>query len=129
MTKVPYIFLPGSELLPGHCVIINEYDRPCSVLVAVIVSATEGVIVARYLSASVRIEKCGGPVERAVPVEHFGVRCVLMGGGVYSCVPDARLTPMAKYPDGRPRQWQEIDPQSFAMRPSVLRLPNQLRFV
>ena len=106
---IEFTQLMGSEVSPGHCVIISDVDQPCAKLVAVVTRIEDSLVYARYLQKDVansfRREACDA-IERVTPVEWFGYR-VFYAHPAYRCLADPALPHLAKYPDGYSRRWQD----------------------
>lgn len=95
--------LPGSEVAPGHCVIINEYDRPSAKLVAIITEIRSGMIHCRYLNRDVDKNYKNVVTFDPTPTDTFGVEIHSNG----SCYWVERIADsQAVYKDGKPRPWQ-----------------------
>lgn len=90
--------LPSSRIAPGHCVIVNQFDRPCAKLVAVVLADGKCC----YLNQAINFRKMDA--SNATPVSDFGI-AVMARGDSYSCVVVGDS--VAKYPDGSPRLWQD----------------------
>jgi hypothetical protein len=112
--------LQGSEVEVNHCVIINESDRPCGGLVAVVMRIVDGRVYAKYLNRSIVPEDCSGPIESVTPVGRFGYQVVWFPEeDYYECIAVAGNS--AKYLDGAPRQWQEQVPVRHKPRRHIAR--------
>ena len=93
----------------GDFVIVNEFDRPTSELVAVVTRIEVGLADCRYLSA--KASQRGAmtfPVDEPTKIEDFGVY-VGLNDYEYSVSPlPIECTKFkAAYRDGIPRQWQQ----------------------
>jgi hypothetical protein len=107
---VMVVELLASRVTIGHCVIVNEIDRPGSVLIAVIEAFDGRLTKMRYLSRNVSTRREGhfalGNYERIVPVNVFGVR--VLCDPVENHYWTERVNDgEAKYADGSPRAWQD----------------------
>ena len=120
-TASEYLVLPSSEVAVGHCVIINDCDCPGGNLVALVTSASDESVEARYLSVETGMRECRSSSPASVtPVGEFGVEvrhdgvdfwCEVVGGSV------------ATYEDGEPRSWQELHgARRRKLKDGVLRL-------
>ena len=94
----------------GSCIIVNEFDRPCARLVAVVTEIDHEKIVAQYLSNDVSLRtfsKNGvwGTFLRVTPLWNFGVALHVNPKGEYWC--EKKCDSIATYPDGSHRLWQE----------------------
>lgn len=100
----------------GDCVILNDCDKPCGEMVAVVVQVNEDDqdYLCKYLNAAPKFDAFNRPgmkttLSEATKIEDFGVvilRNNLGGGGArYFC--EQRRPSTAKYRDGKPREWQE----------------------
>jgi hypothetical protein len=94
----------------GDTVILNDCDRPCGQLVAVVVHDDGEHYHCEYLNADTRFDYYSNPpmrqgrLELATKLEEFGVE-LRANGDDYQCI-QVRES-FAKYPDGMPRQWQD----------------------
>lgn len=115
------IELLSSAVEVGHCVIINDCDQPCGKLVAVVCHVQDDLVVAKYLSASIKMNVCKNRrPDLVMPVGRFGVK-VVMVGDQYWCEKIGEST--AVYPDGKHRPWQEYDePHKQFWKPGVQHL-------
>ena len=93
----------------GDLVILNDCERPCALLVAVIVGDDGELYSWRYLSAAPELAKFRGMRSRlsqATLVADFGAQIrVDILAGIYWCV--VVKESVAKYSDGAMRHWQE----------------------
>ena len=102
-----------SKLQRGDCVIVNEFDRPCPELVAVVTAVNNGMADCQYLSAKVYHDQTMVfPEGEPTPLEALGMRCVV--GQYQFIVVDGSTPPTARYHDGTTRLWQCSDPQEHA---------------
>ena len=118
--------LRGSEVSIGHCVIVNEFDRPSGDLLAVIVDMKgDDRFWWKYLNADGRLDDFSKGrgfvcyVNEATPVQKFGVY-VTTNRHIYLC--HKMLKSSATYRDGSARKWQETIPIKYKIRPDVLAL-------
>jgi len=100
----------------GDCVILNDCEKPCGEMVAVVIHVNEfdrGYL-CKYLNADPKFDDFNRPgmqntLSEATKIEDFGVvilRNNLDGDGRrYFC--EQRRPSAAKYRDGKPREWQE----------------------
>lgn len=108
----------------GDAIIINEADRPCTSLVAIVTAIdTSGAVSARYLNKKLSTREkdkkqipCiitdSSPFE-ATALCDFGVILFAtydsMGGNSFRCFPDPKNPCVATYGrDGKLRPWQEV---------------------
>lgn len=106
---IEFTQLLGSEVEPGHCVIMSDIDKPSAKMVAVVTRISSGVVYAHYLSRDIADSfkrQASSKIEQVTPVEHFGYR-VFYAHREYRCVRDTSLPVIAKYPDGLKRLWQD----------------------
>jgi len=108
--------LKSDAIAVGHCIIINDCDRPCGMLVAIICDIDEEYITARYLSNAVHMEQCSSRAKYVTPIGAFGVK-VCVEGHEYWCEKIGESS--AKYPDGEPRMWQESHPCKHALKEAL----------
>jgi hypothetical protein len=124
-------FLKGSELTPGHCVILNDVECPSAQMLCVIVAKTDNGIACKYLINDKRFTEYNELNNRSgmiltdlkytTPVEHFGVRiCLDPAKNVYWS--EILGESQAKYPDGSPRMWQERYPIRYKARKDLLQI-------
>jgi hypothetical protein len=100
----------------GDIVIVGQSDRPCSEMAAIVRNVSGDTCYVRFLS----VRRKDYPVmrrhtENLTRITEFGVRLVIEGYE-YVCKPQDDLVCIAKYPDGRPRSWQE-DPDDWFFIP------------
>lgn len=122
------VVLNATIIAVGHCVILNECERPYGNLVAVVVSMDKDVAFCKYLNAELhhwnkRNRGRGMQAFTAdlTPVEWFGVEVVFdPATNSYNCerVGESRAT----YRDKQPRLWQENVPISYFASPDVAKL-------
>jgi hypothetical protein len=125
------MILPADKLDVGNCVILNEFDRPCGYLVAVITEVLDDHYYCKYLSEETSLDtynnangKLGLRVPKGynqfpTPVEDFGVRVVYdEKNRLYSCVRFGESK--ARYPDDSIRHWQENFPFIHPARKSIV---------
>lgn len=114
----------GYRFLVGDCVIIGQADRPCTELVAVVVSSSESEALCKYLQTDLSLDFYNDP---GLLVPHsdlthvcdFGVDMHTNSSGQYWC--ERRGESVATYRDGVPRQWQDHgDPVKMDGRPDLL---------
>jgi len=98
-------------------VIINEFDKPCTRLVAQVVKIENGRVTGRYITEETTLEFCTGDIAHATLVSAFGVALNLSDGYVEGIqIGDSSAT----YPDGRPRLWQPDDhSERYKLREAV----------
>lgn len=94
----------------GCCICLNDVERPCAELLAVITKIEGDQIIAKYLNAdslldNYRKKGCRTTPDLATPVGRFGVVVRVDADGMYWC--DKICESEAKYPEGEPRQWQD----------------------
>lgn len=106
--KTGIIQLPASDVAVGHCVIVNEFDRPAGRFIAKITSINGPIVEAKYLHPSIKSSNatCVATKSQVMPVERFGVR-VMTNNSVYWCERFGETE--ATYSDGEIRQWQDIE--------------------
>lgn len=111
------MLLPCSELAVGHCVIIDQCDKPSGKCVAVITKVIDGRVDAEYLCCE--SGKCfTSHPEVPTPVGLFGIQIVLKDS-VYSCQVTGESG--AQYRCGRERLWQEHVPYFYGIKKSLLK--------
>lgn len=121
--------LKGSEVKPGHCVILNEIERPCGRLVAVIGSIEGSIATCYYLNADPDLSwhnRLGMVIDLSdtlhclTPVEQFGVEVRYSKTiGKFCCVKTRPTS--AVYKNGKARFWQECNPAMYEARRDVLK--------
>lgn len=112
--------LPSTKREVGHLVIVNEYDRPCTDLIAVIMRIDKhndvNIYYCAYLKegiASIVEDKlCLVGTVNPTPLSYFGIQVKLDITKLVSkewpySVIKTEEEPTAIYPDGQPRHWQE----------------------
>ena len=105
----------------GDCVILNYCECPSGKLVAVVVGVLEDFYLCKYLNADSKLDSCCDPpmqnmLKRATKVEDFGVK-IHKEDGKYWC--EQISESVAKYEDGKPRNWQEYWTFKYTYRPEV----------
>lgn len=90
----------------GIPVIINEFDRPCARLVAIVTGTKEGIVMAKYLAKDTNSTECAAPADKVTPLEVFGMRLDIDNGVGLAWVNECGAN-RATYSDGAPRKWQE----------------------
>lgn len=124
--------LKGSRVAVGHCVILNDAERPCGKHLAVVASiegrGINSKVFCKYLASGRELTSFnklnGGKGMRSLfneeltPVGKFGVQ-VILEDGFYHC--ERVSEPKATYRDGKPRSWQEWETRRYKARPDVLR--------
>ena len=98
----------------GEYVIINEFDKPCTRLVAKVTEVNGKRVKARYITKGTNLKIRTSDTENVMPVHRFGVRLVFDDGQVTG-ICDAQST--ATYKDGKPRYWQPEHTETHALRP------------
>jgi len=96
----------------GSFVIINEVDAPVCMLVAQVTDiktfksgeTTKEVVIARYLAEYPSMLYCSAALERVTLVSDFGVEVIITENYV---ICEKQRESIAKYADGRVREWQE----------------------
>lgn len=98
--------LLSNDIAVGNCVIVNDIDRPCSQLIAVVISTSKGIR-CRYLNSEIDNGKTiiG---DNTVPLKCFGVE-------VFFKHVDKKIifwskqtsASIATYKDGTARLWQD----------------------
>lgn len=117
--------VPGAEISVGHCVILNDFEKPCGRLLCVITEVGESGIRAKYLNADTRYDlhnKGAGMfvakqshLHNLTPVQSFGVRVFYdFDRDRYMCEKTGES--VAKYADGSAREWQGEWSQIFNAR-------------
>ena len=113
------------RIVVGMPVILNDMDRPCTRLVAIVKSieqpntVSSGIVHARYLTTNTMMKDCSSLLAHTTPLEAFGVELVIVGSQVYGHI----IGPsQATYRNGKPREWQpehceihDIDPHAFEL--------------
>lgn len=87
----------------GEFVIINEFDKPCTRLIAQVERIEGETIVARYVTTGTRMTHCSAHVSEVTPVHKFGVMFEIKGGHISA---GQVCASKATYRDGKPRDWQ-----------------------
>ena len=103
-----------SKVKVGDFIIINEFDRPCTRLVAVIQEMYAHSVVAKYITCGTGVKTCCAAIEDVTKVEDFGVKLELSHAYVtgYPVAPTK-----AKYKkDGSPRHWQPEHDETHEIR-------------
>jgi len=98
----------------GSFVIINEVDAPVCMLVAQVTDiktfksgeTTKEVVIARYIAEYPSMLYCSAALERVTLVSDFGVEVIITENYV---ICEKQRESIAKYADGRVRQWQESE--------------------
>lgn len=111
-----------TKLAIGMPVIINNVDRPCTRLVAVITNIDNdtGIVHAEYLCKETLMAQCSSQAYRVTPLSEFGVTLIIEKGEM-KCDPVKKSTAM--YPDGGHRKWQEEEyGKRHKVRPDVVSL-------
>lgn len=108
--ELAFSLLPCSYLLVGHCVIVNDLEKPGGKLVSVIVAVDADKIHTKYLNADPSLTQynrsgVSSRRETVTPCGHFGVEVRINKDGIYWCAPVSESR--ATYEDGTPRSWQE----------------------
>ena len=117
------------ELSIGMPVIINEFDRPCTRLVAVItkIDRFNDIVTAKYLCVDTITDVCGALIHRVTPLSDFGVALIVKNNGTVCCEPVGES--VAKYPyTDEHRLWQPEQDKDYPARPEVLKLVNPEKF-
>lgn len=91
----------------GDYVIMNNSDKPCTRLIAQVIELPEGkdFVGGRYICKGTNMRYPYGRLSEATLVSSFGVELFFANGRVSS----EQVNPdrcVAKYRDGRPREWQ-----------------------
>lgn len=89
----------------GDYVIINNTDKPCTRLIAVVldIDIAKDRVRARYICDRVNMREPYGRLSEATLVSDFGVEMTFDGNNVTT----AQVRPsIATYRDGKPRAWQ-----------------------
>jgi len=120
--------LLASEIAVGHCVILNDVEKPYGRLIAVIMEIQNDIAFCKYLCSDPQLDiynkKRGmmigitGGIHSMTPVAKFGVK-VCFNKWQYWCEKVGEST--ATYRDGRPRQWQENVAYNYQYRLEVLK--------
>jgi sporulation protein YlmC with PRC-barrel domain len=105
----------------GDYVIINDFDKPCTRLIAEVERFEGETVIARYVTTGTRMTHCSAHVSQVTPVWKFGVMFELKKGHITA----AQISPSkATYRDGKPRNWQ---PQGEASRVRLRRVKTTAR--
>lgn len=104
--------LLGSDIRLGHCVIVNEFDRPCARLIAVIDRIEDDFVWCRYLSTTTGVRICVSHGNDVTPIERFGIIAI---ASHRSYRIEAFQKSNAKYKDGSERIWQELCATDFLL--------------
>lgn len=98
-----------NKLQRGDFVIVNECDRPCPELVAMVTAVNDGFVDCQYLSAKLHHDQTMVfPESEPTLLEALGMRCLV--SQYQFIVVKGSMPPTARYYDGRPRGWQCSDP-------------------
>ena len=97
----------------GEYVIINEYDKPCTRLVAQVVSVEGDKVKARYITEGTTLRVCESSLSSVTPVSDFGVLLIFEGSRVSGIRNGESI---ATYRDGKPRYWQPENTETHALR-------------
>lgn len=105
----------------GTPVIINDTDRPCTRLIAIVDEVrANGVIHARYLTTGTKSHDCYAIADQVTPVSVFGVVLTVDGALAWT---HPQEPSRATYRDKKPRLWQEELPaRAIPVRPEVAKL-------
>ena len=95
----------------GDLVIINQFDCPCSRLIASVTSVDEHTVHAEYLSAKTRMREVFSPLSVVTPIDKFGVELVNTDNGRFYTRQISES--LATYLDGTVREWQGIESDKF----------------
>ena len=97
-------------------VIVNELDRPCTMLVAKIIEDDPALdhVKVRYLTAGTSVDTLYADRRRLTYVEDFGVELVFERGTVTAYQTGESS---AAYPTGKPRFWQPDESETWALKP------------
>lgn len=125
------VTLPGLELSVGHCVILNDFEKPCGKLVTVVVEIIGKFAYLKYLNAEkelssyntgkgIGVRIIDNKLHNITPLEKFGVvACYNPETKLYYCKKVSES--VATYKNGEPRQWQESEPYRYKARPTVVK--------
>jgi len=94
-----------SKIAIGDYIIINDADKPCTRLIALVTEASQekDFVRAQYICERVNLRECQGRLSNARLVSDFGVEMAFNGDTVST----EQIRPsIATYPDGEPRNWQ-----------------------
>ena len=98
-------------------IIANEFDRPCSKLVAVIIGQAENetVVDVQYIPRDTHQLDFQAVTKRMTFVEDFGIELEFSNGEVSA----VKVGPSkATYSNGKPREWQDTTTEtSIALKP------------
>ena len=86
-------------------VIINEFDRPCTRLIAIVSEIGSDYILADYICKDTSMGQCDEQPSRVTKIEDFGMKIDIdMDQGAVQVI---QVGPsIAKYSDGSIRKWQ-----------------------
>lgn len=93
----------------GDYVIMNNSDKPCTRLIAQVIELPEGqdFVRGRYICKGTNMRYPQGRLSEATLVSDFGVELSVNVSFANAKVSTGQVRPsVAKYRDGRPRQWQ-----------------------
>lgn len=125
------IILPSNNIEIGHCVILNDVEKPCGELVAVIVAIDNETAHCKYLNADPRLnpynKKHGMAIllknglHNLTPINKFGIQvCYNSKMKKYYC--ERVGESIATYSDGKLRQWQENIPIFYPARSEIIKI-------
>jgi len=108
----------------GDLFIINDCDRPCAELVAIVTAVKNGLYAWRYINKDKRLKNYGckkteATLKLATLLSDFGVDlCIFQKE--YWCKTIGES--VAKYPDGVARKWQGSDWEKYEITESAQKL-------
>ena len=113
------------RIVVGMPVILDDIDRPCTRLIAIVKSieqsdtVSSGIVHARYLTTNTMMKDCSSLLKHVTPLSDFGVALEFNDGIVCGKVTGSSI---ALYRNGQSRAWQPeweechpVDPKAFEL--------------
>lgn len=105
------------ELKIDDYVIVNDFDRPCTRLIAKVKSIDDsGLAKFDYLTTGTSMKMASGPINEATLIADFGVIVVENPNDIFA---KQVLKCVATYSDGSPRGWQPEHCEKWGLRDKV----------
>jgi len=117
--------LLSDEVAVGNCVIVNDFDCPCSRLIAVVMSVRNGIR-CRYLNNDI-LNNSVVIGDNVTPIKDFGVEVFFKrnGGKIIFWGKQTGVS-VARYKDGKERLWQDRGLVGlFDARPDVFSIADE----
>ena len=120
--------LNGACVAPGHCVILNNIEKPWGPQVCVVTGTEGNLYLCKYLCADKQYDCFNAGkgmlvtrTDEITPVNDFGVQILYDSTtNKYWCT--VVRESQAKYRDGEKRRWQEHTPRHCTPRKELLKL-------